>query len=301
MSNGALNWAKKQRVGGLACKAVLLLLADHANKSDEVWISFRSLAEEGDTDSRSIQRHVDSLIALGLVTKKSGDSARQNHYVLHRDVEISERARRPARNPTGVRSRRPDEPPAGCGHSDHTVKSGGPHEGVVTGTTGCGHSGSEVWSLGPHNPYRTQNQHSSSSPATEAKPTQPLGRPAAGLSKSDLADLNATAHTPGSWSLVGPWKNTHTIKYRPATYRELGKEVDELLKNNGDPTFISKALVEWDARGKCSPKFLRHCYDDVVHASRGGTPVGGQRGHLYAVNGTSALKRDPITGRVVER
>lgn len=81
------------------------------------------------------------------------------------------------------------------------------------------------------------------------------------------AELADTAHGVGSWKLVTAWRATHTIQYRYSTYRDIAKEVDRILADNGVPDLIITALHDWDTRGK-QPSFLRHCYDDAVHATK---------------------------------
>lgn len=82
-----------------------------------------------------------------------------------------------------------------------------------------------------------------------------------------VADLVGTAHSVGAWKLVTPWRRNHTSQYRYSTYREIAKEVDGILADGGIPDLIIVALHDWDSRGK-NPSFLRHCYDDAVHATK---------------------------------
>jgi Helix-turn-helix domain len=298
----ARKWARRQRTGGMPTKCTLLLLAEYADDETGVaWPSIRTLAEDADTDTRCMRRQLDTLEELGLIEKESGDRSHANRYRLRLDVEITERLKRPQRikgAPSSGTEVRADNPRDGEGSQPPNVGVGSPQKSGGWEPPGWGLCDRNEGVGNPLNGMEPKEQ-AASSPA-RATPPRSHGRSSVGLTRADLAHLNATACTQGSWSLVSHWRNTHTVKYQPKTYRDINKEVDGLLRNNAEPAFIAKALVEWDARGNCSPKFLGCCYDDVVHASRGGTPVGGKRGHLYAVNGTSALKRDPTTGRIVE-
>lgn len=181
--------------------------------------------------------------------------------------------------------------------SNHSRTTGGGGGGGGGGTT----SVSTSVLIKDHNAHtREDDDRPASAEPYERDRTR--SRPSLGLSAAGLAELNDTAHTAGSWSIVGPWKASHETKYRPATYSQICKEVDRLLANNADPKFITVALKDWDGRGKGAPGFLKHCYDDAVHATRPPSPIAGTRnGGLWAVNGSSALKRDPISGRIVER
>lgn len=87
------------------------------------------------------------------------------------------------------------------------------------------------------------------------------------------AELNDTAHTVGSHAIIGRWKAEHATKYRSGVYHSLAKEVDYLLADRADPDLILVALRDWDGRGKGSPAFLKHCYDDAVRATRPASPL----------------------------
>jgi len=69
MSFTALSWSRKQTVRGSA-KAVLLVLADHAdNERQECWPSYTTLVRESGLARSTVQRGLDELEALGLVTR----------------------------------------------------------------------------------------------------------------------------------------------------------------------------------------------------------------------------------------
>lgn len=93
MSNNALNWAWKQAIDR-TIKFTLIAMADYAD--DETWIchpSHRQLGKRCDCTPRSVARHVDRLVEMGLVSKKArfddrGDQT-SNEYVLNKDVVIT--------------------------------------------------------------------------------------------------------------------------------------------------------------------------------------------------------------------
>jgi hypothetical protein len=83
-----------------ATKLVALVLADHANGDGLCWPSYRRIADWTGMDKRTIQRHVKTLIELGVVTKlRTGHLVKHggkvirvsNAYKMHEDrlVELS--------------------------------------------------------------------------------------------------------------------------------------------------------------------------------------------------------------------
>jgi hypothetical protein len=71
MSNTALAWAYAQRTGeGAGCKAVLIALADFADQDGSCYPGQELLAEMTEQSVRSVRNHVESLLALGLITRE---------------------------------------------------------------------------------------------------------------------------------------------------------------------------------------------------------------------------------------
>lgn len=73
MSNKAINWAYNEVRGiGLAAKAVLVKLADQANDDGFCWLGKDSMSAQLDCDKRTVDRAIEKLVALGLITVKLG-------------------------------------------------------------------------------------------------------------------------------------------------------------------------------------------------------------------------------------
>ncbi len=86
MSNLALNWAKTQEAGGLAPKALLLVLADRARVEDgSVWLSRTALAEILECDARTISRALKELEGRKLIVREERhreDGARTSDRIV---------------------------------------------------------------------------------------------------------------------------------------------------------------------------------------------------------------------------
>lgn len=88
MSNEAITWAYRDVKGiGLTAKAVLVRLADQANSDGIAWPGKCSLAEVLDCDKRTVDRAIEKLIAMGLISvqREKNDAGRNetNVYCLH--------------------------------------------------------------------------------------------------------------------------------------------------------------------------------------------------------------------------
>ena len=71
MSVVALSWAKRQRAGGVAAKAVLLVLADYADEEGTCWPSQARIAAECELTDRSVRDQLTKLEAAGLITRST--------------------------------------------------------------------------------------------------------------------------------------------------------------------------------------------------------------------------------------
>ncbi|HEY2766253.1 MAG TPA: hypothetical protein VGJ13_19910 [Pseudonocardiaceae bacterium] len=118
---------------------------------------------------------------------------------------------------------------------------------------------------------------------TPADPPSKRSRPAA--AHVPAAELNRTAHGVGARRIIDRWRQGHETPHRYSVYREISKEVDQLLKDGADPSLILVALRDWDFRGKTSG-FLKNCYDDAVHDSR---PVHERRRTVEPRTATSSV------------
>ena len=78
--------AMKLKVGNPTRKLVLLKLADNANDKGECFPSYQHIADHCEVSRRSVISHMDALIKMGLVEKKSRknqDGSSSNLYILH--------------------------------------------------------------------------------------------------------------------------------------------------------------------------------------------------------------------------
>ena len=78
--------AIKLKVGNPTRKLVLLKLADNANDKGECFPSYQHIADHCEVSRRSVISHIDALIKMGLVEKKSRknqDGSSSNLYILH--------------------------------------------------------------------------------------------------------------------------------------------------------------------------------------------------------------------------
>jgi Helix-turn-helix domain len=81
MSVKALRWARRQRTGSLSTKAVLLVLADYADDDGVCWPSTRTLADDCETDQRTVRRLLTRLRDSGLIVWET-QTGRMNVYRL---------------------------------------------------------------------------------------------------------------------------------------------------------------------------------------------------------------------------
>jgi len=98
VSNEAITWAYRDVKGiGLTAKAVLVRLADQANSDGIAWPGKNSLAEVLDCDKRTVDRAIEKLIAMGLISvqreKSEAGKNETNVYCLHmKQPELFERS-----------------------------------------------------------------------------------------------------------------------------------------------------------------------------------------------------------------
>jgi len=70
MSITAINWAYKIKAGSARNKAVLAVLANHANDDGKCWPRIRTLAAETELDERTVRLALDDLAKRGLINRK---------------------------------------------------------------------------------------------------------------------------------------------------------------------------------------------------------------------------------------
>ena len=73
MSGAAITWAAGHKVGSPAGKAVLLMLANHANERHQCWPSSSALAESTELTKRTVLTQLAHLESLGLITRTARD------------------------------------------------------------------------------------------------------------------------------------------------------------------------------------------------------------------------------------
>jgi hypothetical protein len=84
----ALAWAKNQPAGSALAKVVLLLLAERADERYSCFPNLATLAEEADSNRRSVRRVIRSLEERGLITtvartRESGVSTSNRYFINH--------------------------------------------------------------------------------------------------------------------------------------------------------------------------------------------------------------------------
>lgn len=84
----ALAWAKNQQAGSALAKVVLLLLAERADERFSCYPSLATLAEEADSNPRSVRRVLRTLEERGLITtvartRESGSSTSNRYFISH--------------------------------------------------------------------------------------------------------------------------------------------------------------------------------------------------------------------------
>lgn len=80
----AVRWARRQETGGPPEKAVLLVLADEANRSGISKLSIRRIAKEVNTDPGTVSEALERLRHRHLVSWETGRGRSPNAYRLHR-------------------------------------------------------------------------------------------------------------------------------------------------------------------------------------------------------------------------
>jgi hypothetical protein len=166
MSVKALRWARRQRAGSLSTKAVLLVLAEYADDQGMCWPSTRTLADDCETDQRTVRRLLERLRETGLIAWDAGPGRRSNVYRL-------------AMRPTVVtEGPRPSQDVASEGSGPSVMRGHNPHKGseaksVVRGHApqGEGSGPSVVRGQAPLNRKRTTREPKKSAAADASNKT----------------------------------------------------------------------------------------------------------------------------------
>src|SRR5215211_856520 len=91
MSYRATTWAREQRGLKPATKIVLWVLADHANGvTCECYPSRETIADEAEVSVDSVDRHIQVLIEVGLVTRepRTIGSGKTTSYLYRLNLDI---------------------------------------------------------------------------------------------------------------------------------------------------------------------------------------------------------------------
>jgi len=114
MSVRAITWAYQQHTGCPTSKAVLVKLADHADKDGYCWPSIRKMTEDTELAERTVRLHLRKLEKGGFITTEfriTEDGQTSNGYTLNVDTPPASDSGGPAPHAGGGGS--------GCSHPLH--------------------------------------------------------------------------------------------------------------------------------------------------------------------------------------
>lgn len=265
----AIRWAMRQRTGGPETKAVLLIMAEHADRTGAAHPSTRTIADEAECAPRSARRHLDRLRDLGLLSWAPGAGRAPNQYQLAMTDEATVVGHPDAPHDHDVAGhpRAPQQQPAtgAPGRPTDTDRSGAPSDrsGAVDHRSGATRAADQQ--------ERNQNHYvepKNIEPAAPPPPAQARGRGAARTREAlTPEDLAATAHRPDAAVLVAAWRQ-HNPGITGPQHRKLRRAVSELLDQGADPALIPAALdeVHTNPRWQVPHVALPMAYEDVRRA-----------------------------------
>lgn len=271
MSVQAMRWARKQRTGSPVSKAVLYVLAEHHNSGSGLCCpSTRTIAEEADTDQRTVRRHLDALRERGLVDWSGGYGRGRNRYVLAIGSEGSD----PSLDDSRSEGHDPSQDLAVVGgetphNADRSEALEIRSEALILRSETT-RAADQQKRKSKRTTYRSEEQEA----APSAPPAQGRGRGGARAREHPSpAELHATAVSPTGYRLVTDWagRNPGLLSGRR---RELARAVDGLLAEGADPALVPAALDDaHSGRWKNPLGALRHAYDDVRRRAHPTTAV----------------------------
>lgn len=227
MNLRAVRWAREQRTGSIGAKAVLLVIAAHANRDGVAHPSTRLIAEEAECDQRTARRHLGHLQSVGLVAWTPGAGRGANRYQLPIGDDRSEAPERRTSTGRSEASRRRT--------SDDRSEAPEDRSEALDHRSEAGRASDQRPS--EQKSYAEENYIEEGAPP-------PRGRAGATrASRPTATDLNSTATRAGGFSIVAEWAQTQrgvTTRQR----RALGKAVDDLLATHADPDLVRQALIE---------------------------------------------------------
>ena len=270
-----IRWARTQRAGHTIAKAVLLVLASHADRYGVAFPSQRTIAEEAEVSPASTNRAVKLLIEKGLIAVVkvgAGRSAAGYQLAVDGPVSVSRTGTQ-----SGSVASHPDEtqmafdsvPPGGNASDDRSVSPGA--RSVSSGARSVSQQGSDQQVSGPEvlpteveeePPEEAAARLSRADAHASATPARTRGR-GGSSERVPAGELDRTAHSGSAFVLVAAWVERHP-GVANGHRRELGRAVDELLRSRADPALIPDALDEaHDPRFRNPVKALPLAYEDV--------------------------------------
>lgn len=245
MSVRALTWALDQRTGSPTAKAILMVLADHANEEGECWPSIDRIAHLAETTRRTVQRHLQDLEDKRLVfrseRKRSNGSRGTDMYRLAVAIEI------------GVPEPAKDAPikPEGVGRQIDTPNGGGVSDSQNRGDT---HDQSGVTPMSP--------------------PIEPSLEPSKEVSLSARDDRRVDVENSDPLEQLP----SYTLAAIRGLYGGPGREgTDELVWSKVDDQddrerMLRTTVLRWLGEGhtQFNSRLFRRILETVVQDSRGG-------------------------------
>jgi hypothetical protein len=274
-------WARETQTGWAVSKAVLLLLASHANSDGEIrhgtngdkGLSASTIAAELEISRRSAQRALQDLQDHGLIaaerTMRANGSNASCVYLLLSDSAIDVRGWR-------LTVATPGDSQTLASHSHQGVASVSHHQrtgetrGVASDSRQGGDSQTPLEEKILTTNYQTSDESESVSRARGARAREAVN------DRPTLEQLNATGvKNPKAYVILWKWRAEHAESehgsYDLATYRKLGPHIDDALTKGRDEPTILDGLRKWDRKGsKATPGLLPSLIDDAVHDQRAG-------------------------------
>jgi Bacterial regulatory proteins, gntR family len=280
-SKKILRWARETDGGSAPANFLLLILACHADGDGVVspGPSWATLRRESGLGRSTVHEAIRRLEDRGLIVRVSQERENGSHtscdYALA--VGSTRPGAGPVQEPDGYRSRSRTGTSPGAGPVQELDRSTRPGAGRVS----TSENSQTRPGAGPPRPgagpleekiLTTSSQSRARDVHTYARASTDQDHPGAGKAgdrptPEQLAQSGVCAE---AYSLVARWRAGHDPRYRTGTYMAIGKEVDAILRDGGDPDALVRALAAWDSRPDAKPGLLPYLYDDELHTGRAG-------------------------------
>lgn len=300
-----MRWAREQRAGDVVAKAVLFVIAAHADRHGicSPGPALRTLAAEADTSEASVRRGLAVLSDAQLVEVRPGRGRGSNGYRLLLDTVRSVRhpgdAQRTPRSATrsdaqqdlfGASPERRTTTPASASPDDRSASDD--HRsasGRASDQQRCGIE--ELQEELQEGTAPPPPAGAGASAPTHAREAAPRHRSRA-AEHVPPAELSKQAYGGRAFALVTAWAQ-HNPGVTTAVRRKLGAAVDQLLRQGADETLVPAALdAAHDPRWRNPVAALPHAYDDVRRSSR--PPPNGSP--YAAANGRTSTTTQRVQG-----